>query len=356
VKRLGLFLMGATLLAGAQAPFPYGQTGPTWRPEIGAQNPHIRYMSLEEREHLLASMPNPTGNAKRDERAWDKWSAHFEHNVEQALPAWSPEAYDKVRAMFALLNGAQLLANQLPADQLPANQRTRWFHGALWVGSVNKGTTAAQESWGEVEIQNHGKKAETLELTARRYNGKQVMHESYEVAPGEKRTVRVEDPSLNVLSADGRPIDLSCTVLIEPAPPTISITLRQLGLYGDQLKTATFGGMVEARLQPVIAFGRDSVPHWYTFSNIGDKLGILVICDGYNLVQPSCSGPSRQVEIPPFSTQTGPFKAAEPLNKYMLATRSPDMIVMIYREVKGTISTFNAESSITFGGTVKQRP
>jgi hypothetical protein len=353
VKRLGLFLMGATLLAGAQAPLPYDQTGPTWRPEIGAQNPYIRYMSLEEREHLLASMPNPTGNAKRDERAWNKWSAHFEHNIEQALPAWSPEAYDKVRAMFALLNSAQLSAEQLTTKQ----QRTLWFHGSLAVGSVNKGTTAARDSWGEVEIQNNGKKAETLELIARRYNGRQVMHESYEIAPGEKRTVRVEDPSLDVLSADGRPpIDLRSTLLIEPAPPTISITVRQLELYGDQLKTAIFWSVAEASLHPVVAFKRDRVPHWYTFSNIGDKPGKLVICDGYNTAQLSCSGPSRSVDIPPFSTLSGPFKAAEPLSDYMLATRGRDVIALVYYSVEGTTSTFNAESSITFVGTVKQQP
>jgi len=87
---------------------PWHQTGPTWRPEISAQSPYIRYMSLEARQEMLATMPKPTGKPKRDERAWDKWWSKYDRRASDALPAWSPEAYEKVRAMFGLLDGSVL--------------------------------------------------------------------------------------------------------------------------------------------------------------------------------------------------------------------------------------------------------
>ena len=84
------------------------QTGPTWQPEIGARSPYFRYMSPEGRRDLLDTMPEPTGNAKKDERAWDKWWHRFGPGVQRALPAWSSECYEKVRRMFELLGGPAL--------------------------------------------------------------------------------------------------------------------------------------------------------------------------------------------------------------------------------------------------------
>jgi hypothetical protein len=56
----------------------------------------------QQQSHLglaMASMPKPTGNAKRDQRSWKKWLAKQDPFVQAALPEWSPEAYEKVRAM-----------------------------------------------------------------------------------------------------------------------------------------------------------------------------------------------------------------------------------------------------------------
>jgi hypothetical protein len=47
-----------------------------------------------------ASMPSPTGNKGRDEKAWNKWVKQ-NPSVKSVLPPWSPEAYDQIRVMAA---------------------------------------------------------------------------------------------------------------------------------------------------------------------------------------------------------------------------------------------------------------
>jgi hypothetical protein len=246
------------------------------------------------------------------------------------------------------------------AGALPAKHRSLWFHGAVVIGSINK-EAGGTEFWAEIDIQNNNRKAETLELTVRRYNGNQVMHETYLVSPGEKRLVRIEDPGMNLLSADGRPsLEMRCTTLLEPAPPGTSITLRQVRLHGDQLTTSVFWPPPAGRLpgdgwfQPRLAIRRNLESRFYTFSNIGGKPEVLVLCDSLDPIMFGCTTPSERLEVAPFSTLTGPLKPWNMADQYLLITHSPNVAVVIYFTVEGTTSTFNAESSITFGGTVKE--
>jgi hypothetical protein len=217
---------------------------------------------------------------------------------------------------------------------------------------VNKGS-GGDEFWGEVEIQNHNRKAETLELTARRYDGKQVMAQSYTVSPGEKRVVRIDDPNTDEISADGRPSSrLFCTLVVEPAPATVSILLRQLRLHGDQLTTTMLpGGNID--LHPNIAIRRAPEERVLTFANIGSTPGRVIFCDSFDPIL-GCDGPSQREEVPPFSTISGLLKEPTPTNQFLLLARSPNVMVMTYHGVSGTTSTFNTDSSITFG-TVKEQ-
>jgi hypothetical protein len=177
------------------------------------------------------------------------------------------------------------------------------------------------------------------------------MAESYTLAPGERRRIKIEDPNMNVDSADGiaTPLQERCTVLVEPAPSESKIELHQIKLIGDELKTlllqpypsplATHYGIL---LDPSISF--------YSVSNIGSEDGALLFCESTD-VQLGCTSQTKRIEVPPYTTKLGEFKSSAP---YLIITKSKEVMGNVFRINEGETSTFNVDSGITFGEPVKK--
>ena len=125
-----------------------------------------------------------------------------------------------------------------PMTPLAAAGRLVWFHPGVWAGILNPGIDAV-EYWGELDLSNRGEHAETVTMAGRRFGGKVFAWANYTLGPGEKRTIRIEDPEMRVDSADGMvPEALRGFLLIDPVPVSIFVELRQLQLHGDKLTTA----------------------------------------------------------------------------------------------------------------------
>jgi hypothetical protein len=98
------------------------------------------------------------------------------------------------------------------------------------VGTLNKDIDPT-EYWAEIQIRNTGSHAETVTLTARRYDGTPFQSAPNTIAPGQAQLIRLEDPTASIDSADGAgwlPA-LRSTVLIEPLPPWFDVELRRSG-------------------------------------------------------------------------------------------------------------------------------
>jgi hypothetical protein len=268
-----------------------------------------------------------------------------------------------------------------------AQDRTVWFHASLAIVAINKGIDT-NEFWGEIDFHNTSQHPETLTMTARRYSGKQFLSETYTIDPGEKRTVRIEDPEANIEMADGYAgiikkltqlnpdvlkkmldpelakklaadpnaardslysiaTDFLATVLIEPAPPGVSIELRQLKLHGDRLTTAALTG--DHTRHPDTSGTTRVVPNGYEnqlcLSNVSSDPKTVLICEGSLY----CTSPSRRVNLPPFGT------IAEHLGvgAALFVTNPAGVIVGFYHETEGISSMFHVNSGITFGAPVE---
>ena len=235
-------------------------------------------------------------------------------------------------------------------------QKAVWLHSAVMVGSVNKGA-GTDECWGEIAVRNTGPRAVTLTVTARRYNGKRFLSTSYTVAAGEKYTFRIEDPDITIDVPDnfaGKPIpaEFYSTVLVEPVPPGITIEAQQLEVFGEKkLKTTTIEGKI-FRLRRREVLQEKPEDHTFHASNIGDRPGTVLVCKGTDM-RLGCNSPSKRITVPPYQDVSIPLSVAAP--GYLFVTKSKDVIVGVYRNVSGAISTFQVNSDITFGTPVPKK-
>jgi hypothetical protein len=65
------------------------------------------------------------------------------------------------------------------------------------------------------------------------------------------------------------------------------------------------------------------------------------------------SRPSHRITVPQFQDVSIPLSVAAP--GYLFITRSKQVIVGVYRNVNGAISTFQVDSGITFGKPVPKK-
>jgi hypothetical protein len=255
----------------------------------------------------------------------------------------------------------------IATSQLPAKEV--WLHSASWVGSANKGIDPA-EFWDELQITNTGRHAETVTVVARRYDGHQILNESYRIGPKEKRTIRVEDRDTNINEAGKftipKPMSeaekrfrppiseaekhfraiLGITILIDPVPSNLWIELRQMTLYGDQLTTTVLAND-DYVIQPQtrLYYRLEAGDHEFHLTNIGSKPGTVLYCKG---MQPmlGCYMRTKEIDVPAHSDVTLNLRT---VSECLFFTKPKEIIVGGYNLIDGTTSTFHVNSGITFG-------
>jgi hypothetical protein len=151
-------------------------------------------------------------------------------------------------------------------------------------------------------------------------------------------------------------VELRCTVLIEPAPPTISVELLQQNLYGDTLKTYVLKGNFEepqtrvyTRVPTDPEASADPMRGIH-LSNIGSKPGKVLMCQGITIF--GCTSTTRQILVSPFSKIVLPLPSEA---DYLHFTKSKEVIIHPYIRIEGTTSTFNVNSGITFGAPIEKK-
>jgi hypothetical protein len=290
----------------------------------------------------------------------------------------------QVDAQYEFVNGhlkpVSASASAPPAPASPTrdwmqhepSDRGVWFHAALETVSLNMGINPI-EFWAEVEIQNTNTRAETVTVTARRYNGKALLSESYTIDPGETRTIRIDDPSATFDSADGQVLaklaafdaDLAkkhdasalrasfrATVLVEPMPPGILVKVKQLALQGNKLITSPLDHGTSKLQHPEIAETTRAQAYSQTeelcLSNLSGEPKTVLVCEGIL----SCTSTSRRITLAPFATISEQVATGTSL----FVTKPAGTLLGIYHETDEKIlSIFNADSNVTFGATVPEK-
>jgi hypothetical protein len=266
-----------------------------------------------------------------------------------------------MKTVALIMSFTAALAAQQPPSLLPP--ATRWYHGSLTVGSINK-EVEVNERWGELDITNTGTHTRTVTMTVRRYSGRLITQADHTLAPGEKRSIRIEDPEMNVIAADGLapPDVLHCAVLVEPLSPDITIAIRQMDLHGDKLRTTDIGRSSEGgsccrersitRLYLRTDYLRnDEKVKRLQLANLEGKPRRVIMCE--SVASQSCSGASTAITIPAYSTSFIPI--SETTLPYILFVKPESVIVGHYYPAQGTTSTFNVESGITFRTPVEKK-
>jgi hypothetical protein len=246
-----------------------------------------------------------------------------------------------------------ILASQALADPV-------WLHAAMAVGFINKDVDPV-ELWGELDLQNSADRQETVTISARRYDGALVSAQTYHIAAGEKLSVKVEDPAFNMdmIVEHGKllPDDLQCVVAIEPAPPTLSISARQLRLHGDKLLTLRLAVRVEQpKTQIYFQVGpEERLPTTrINLSNINGKPKTVLMCQSIVLAI-GCFNPPERITVPPFGNISMPFPNGGYGYSYLLVLKPKDLFVKHYRLQDGITSTFEVDSGVTFGSPVEKK-
>jgi hypothetical protein len=237
-----------------------------------------------------------------------------------------------------------------------ASAKDAWFYGALLAGLQNSGGERI-EGWGELTIQNFGKRAETLRVTVRRYNGEAVLAADYSVAPGEKRVIRIDDPKVEDASFD----DLAgskarCTVLIEPVSSRITIEMRQMILRGDRLTTGDLPSVGEVRKIGNEVTRLEPGWHYFGLSNLSGVARMVTVCKTiyFNPMLGCIGSQSFQYTVLPFTTIfSNAFSV--PDGGYLVFLKPKDVIAGDYIPRQGgATSTFDVKSDISFGPVVRE--
>jgi hypothetical protein len=256
-----------------------------------------------------------------------------------------------------ILFSTAALAQDSDIWKLNLPERAIWFHGLVGIGALNRNIDT-QEAWAELDITNKGRQPRSLTVTARRYTGLLISATEYTIAPGEKRTIRVDDPDSNVLTADevwGQ-YQILANLLIEPVPPEVTIVIRQLNLHGDKLLTALLETDNSGRpLRAQTFFELPVGDTTYTVTNIGGETAHVLSCKSRSLDH-GCDTPTVDfATVLPYGAVTGTVTHPDNIYKYMRFLAPKEAIICMYRGVTGTTKTFNANSSITFGNTVPEK-
>jgi hypothetical protein len=191
--------------------------------------------------------------------------------------------------------------------QSPKHSTVR-FHGSLVVGKL---ASAGHEFWCELEIWNGAAHAETFTTTVRRRAaGALVSSLTYKLAPHEKRTIRIEDPTTNLedrydAGEHDIPEELRATLLIEPVSAQTVLEIRQLELYGNTLRTLKLKPMTEHLNQTRSAISLAPEDHAYIAANLTNKPALVEVCRTAVLSK-KCSEPPEQMTVPPYATLVVP--------------------------------------------------
>jgi hypothetical protein len=263
--------------------------------------------------------------------------------------------------VLVLAFAAAALAQQPPA--------TLWYHGSLAVGSVNKGVEV-NERWGELDLINTGAHTRSLTVSVRRWSGQLILEQDYTLAGGEKRTVRIDDPNMNVAVANGfnapsSPDSLRCGVLVEPLTPEISIGLRSMDLRGDKLKITDISHETEGEGGPCCRYTPNTLLAMRTtlnartlgwegrieLSNLDGEEHRVVLCESTTYTR--CTGISTHITVPAYGVALIPTD--EKTLPYMIFNKPERVLVNSYIRVEGTTSTFDVQSGISFGTTVPEK-
>jgi hypothetical protein len=254
-----------------------------------------------------------------------------------------------MKTIAILLLGATLGAAPL--------ERSVWFHGLVHIGTLNKDIDP-QEFWAELDIHNTNRAAVDLTVTARRHTGLLISAVTYTVGAGEKQTIRVDDPSSNVLTADdvqGQK-QLRATLLVEPADAGVVIASRQLNLHGNELETTILDeGRPGKALNSRTVYRVEAGSHrTYTLSNIGNATATVLHCEGTDIDAGCNTSATIPTLVTPYATVHGVFPE-QPYARYVFFTKPKEVIVQGYDYGTGTFNTFNVKSGITFGATVPEK-
>jgi hypothetical protein len=218
-------------------------------------------------------------------------------------------------------------------------------------------SVVTNERWGELILSNQGSREETVTVIVRHYEGEPFLSETHILAPGEKRTIRIEDRKWHIDVADKMLENIwpplpkaDSTVLVEPAPKTVSVVLRQMDLAGDQLTTYDLApARVELRKNFYVRI--NPLSPIVMLSNIGNKPERVVLCRGTDFY--SCS--PEQIVVPAFSNMLLPKRNMwQPREPSFVYIKNKEVIFCQYSPVKGSTSTFDVNSDITFGPVTKK--
>jgi hypothetical protein len=235
-------------------------------------------------------------------------------------------------------------------------QSSGWFHPGLAVGFANKDVSPV-ELWSEVEMGNVGTTAVLVSLTARRFDGSEITHQSYTIEVGSKHVFRIEDPTTNVVAVDwlmhGEP--LRAIVFVYAAPVgggwlqnwELNSHVRILQLHGNQIKTVDL-----ASLQPI----ENREFYWWdadvwspsqnndlVISNPTDEAKSALICRGST--QTGCLTATEATRIPAHATAV-----IYPTPGVGLLMIGDGLLPMAGHAVSGTSSTFDVNSGIKYTG------
>jgi hypothetical protein len=239
----------------------------------------------------------------------------------------------------------------MAVSPLAAAQQS-WFHAGLVVGTVNREVEGNNsEFWVELDVTNVDKSTVTVSWEAYRFDGTQIRTETYKLAAGEKRVLKVDDPETELLSAnptaEALHERLDCMVLLRPSGQ-VTATVRQNILHGDKLNTTELGAMVTTDSGPKLV-GVDLLRYnRITVTNLNSKAKSALICRG-ELVM-GCITKSTLIRVPAFGTVRVP--PPDGLGTRLIVNGGPGLAPVFYREETGSTSTFEVNSGVTFGKTL----
>jgi len=197
---------------------------------------------------------------------------------------------------------------------------------------------------------NLGQSPVPVTLVARRFDGSEIALLTYTLGGGEKHVFKIEDPSTNVISADGRaPDERFRFVVLVYASGDMASHVRDFELHGDQITTGDLGSLVPApSKRGEHSFWDPRQVDYFTISNATDEAKSALVCGGYK--ETGCSTASTVVRVPARGTTVLlPTSGAGGL----IVNTSEGLLFQGSRGIQGTTSTFEVHSGITFGPAVK---
>jgi hypothetical protein len=200
------------------------------------------------------------------------------------------------------------------------------------------------EYWVEVDVTNTGSKPEAFTLTVQRYQGKPLLENNYTVAPGQKQSVRLEDPKANFESADGQGELPTYAMLIQYASPALRMDVRQMDLQGNKLTTLELHSIPQDTTFR-IRYRMPAGERPYTLWNTSSTPQTVLTCMGDTAEH--CDTNSERTVLAPNGVVRETLRANTA--QYIFMSKSTAVLSGIYQDKPGTVSNFNVSSGVSFG-------